>query len=447
MKQVINTKSYENLDNYLYGNPEMTFFQAVYNRYTNFAIESIKDTFDNDVDFGIENVIKIQKLGDLINNIYLEIILPDIILEREINSDVEYNEYMEYYNKYIIISVFLNKNMLAYKEAKKIYMTENINGINDMINGINIVFLNYNPTEITNILQNEMLFFKNLSNDEKKVFTNNNKISCNLFDYKKISIYEIKNKMVYSNVTDKQIFMNEINNCVNICKIISKYMNIRLYIYKNKYLNANSKYYEFGWVENIGYNLIEYIEFYIDGDKINKHTGEWMFIHDKMFNNQHINNNTNLNKMIGNIQSLTSYDRNIKKKSKIYVPLNFWFNHNYSCSIPIVSMIYSNIELKVKFKNFDECCNIENIPYLAENEMTLNEYIKNKNIKLNCNLFIDYIYLDNIERNKFAQYQQEYAIEQLQIQEYFNLKKNEHMLKLDFTNPTKYIVWLAQKKK
>ena len=38
-------------DLYLTGNPEITFFKAVYRRYTNFAMESIAQTFNGDARF------------------------------------------------------------------------------------------------------------------------------------------------------------------------------------------------------------------------------------------------------------------------------------------------------------------------------------------------------------------------------------------------------------
>jgi hypothetical protein len=39
-------------DIYLTGNPQITFFKVVYRRHTNFAMESICQTFNGAVDFG-----------------------------------------------------------------------------------------------------------------------------------------------------------------------------------------------------------------------------------------------------------------------------------------------------------------------------------------------------------------------------------------------------------
>ena len=39
-------------DVYLTGNPQITFWKVTYRRYTNFAIESIEQTFNGQADFG-----------------------------------------------------------------------------------------------------------------------------------------------------------------------------------------------------------------------------------------------------------------------------------------------------------------------------------------------------------------------------------------------------------
>lgn len=63
------------IDTYLTGNPEFSFFKAVYRRHTNFSIESIKQQITN-VGIG-ERTIKttISRAGDLLGKIDLEVIL------------------------------------------------------------------------------------------------------------------------------------------------------------------------------------------------------------------------------------------------------------------------------------------------------------------------------------------------------------------------------------
>lgn len=65
-------------DIYLTGNPQITFFKVVYRRHTNFAVESIEQTFNGQVDFGKRVTATISRNGDLIQQMYLEAVLPNV---------------------------------------------------------------------------------------------------------------------------------------------------------------------------------------------------------------------------------------------------------------------------------------------------------------------------------------------------------------------------------
>ena len=64
-------------DVYLTGNPQITFFKVVYRRHTNFAIESIQQTFNGSVDYGSRVTSTISRNGDLISRVYLVLKNPD----------------------------------------------------------------------------------------------------------------------------------------------------------------------------------------------------------------------------------------------------------------------------------------------------------------------------------------------------------------------------------
>ena len=65
-------------DIYLTGNPQITFFKVVYRRHTNFAVESIEQTFNGQADFGKRVTATISRNGDLIQQMYLELVMPDL---------------------------------------------------------------------------------------------------------------------------------------------------------------------------------------------------------------------------------------------------------------------------------------------------------------------------------------------------------------------------------
>ena len=63
-------------DIYLIGNPQITYFKNVYKKYTNFAIESIQQVFDGKTDFGQLCKVTIDRKGDLVKDILIDILLP-----------------------------------------------------------------------------------------------------------------------------------------------------------------------------------------------------------------------------------------------------------------------------------------------------------------------------------------------------------------------------------
>jgi hypothetical protein len=65
-------------DVYLTGNPQITFWKVTYRRHSNFAMESIEQTFNGQADFGRRVNCTISRNGDLAYRTYLQVTLPEI---------------------------------------------------------------------------------------------------------------------------------------------------------------------------------------------------------------------------------------------------------------------------------------------------------------------------------------------------------------------------------
>jgi hypothetical protein len=79
-------------DKYLIGNPTTTFFKTVYKRHTNFAIEASRQPLNGIDDFGKKLTCVLNKEGgDLINNMYLEIVLPTINQTQQGSTWISYS--------------------------------------------------------------------------------------------------------------------------------------------------------------------------------------------------------------------------------------------------------------------------------------------------------------------------------------------------------------------
>lgn len=65
-------------DTYLTKQPEITFFKTVYRRHTNFAIETYEEIFNNGTGFDKRITCNIQRHGDLLSNVCLQVELPSL---------------------------------------------------------------------------------------------------------------------------------------------------------------------------------------------------------------------------------------------------------------------------------------------------------------------------------------------------------------------------------
>lgn len=83
----IQLAAYGAQDLYLTGNPTLTYFVSVYKRHTNFAIESVQQMFTGNADFGKKVTCHIQSIASLINEIFLDIRLPSLAPNQELDYD------------------------------------------------------------------------------------------------------------------------------------------------------------------------------------------------------------------------------------------------------------------------------------------------------------------------------------------------------------------------
>ena len=83
-------------DIYLTGNPQITFFKVVYRRHTNFAVESIEQTFNGSAEQGKKFSCTISRNGDLLHRVYLEVELSgDLTATLDTKYGFDLIEYVE----------------------------------------------------------------------------------------------------------------------------------------------------------------------------------------------------------------------------------------------------------------------------------------------------------------------------------------------------------------
>ena len=189
------------------------------------------------------------------------------------------------------------------------------------------------------------------------------------------------------------------------------------------------------YVNYIGYALIDYIELYIGGTRIDRLTGEWMYIYNELSIKQ--DKKRGYNEMIGG-KSFEGYSILTGNREGIYIiPLNFWFNKDTGLALPLVALQYHEVEIKIKFNDFNKLW-VSNDGEAPIGNFKINE----------CQIGIEYVYLDTKERKMFAQSNHEYLIKQTQYSLNNNILKNEknRTIQLNFFHPIIELVWVVQNK-
>jgi len=184
-----------------------------------------------------------------------------------------------------------------------------------------------------------------------------------------------------------------------------------------------------GYVKRLGHAMIDGIKIEIGGSKIDEQYGDWLNIWYELTHKQ--GQEKGYDKMIGNIDKLTTINTQGKKAYQLYVPLQFWFNRNNGLALPLIALQYHDVRITLVYRKALECINWvgDSTSYPSMLPSMQDSY-----------LLIDYIYLDSEERKRFAQASHEYLIEQLQFTGSESLTTNPKY-RLNFNHPSKYLIW------
>lgn len=194
-----------------------------------------------------------------------------------------------------------------------------------------------------------------------------------------------------------------------------------------------------GWVNDLGYSLIEYTEIDIGGTIIDKQYGIWMGIwyelttpHSKRYAGDIL---------IGKDRSLNNEPSNRNDSFNLHIPLQFWFCRHEGLALPLIALQHHEVKINVKFRRLDELWQSNNGKF---NQEICNETCNNK-YNLQSSLKVDYIFLENEERKMFVQRKHNYLIEQLQVNtESFQTGQTDIIFNLNLSHPVKEIFWIIQ---
>jgi len=449
---------YGTQDIFLTSTPQITFFKIVYRRHTNFATEPIAQHFIGATNFDQEMTCVVDKLGDLMNRVYLEIDLPNVDLLKnpsnwKINQTDAKNRFEQIQKYYQMVYNYISVNSNLIRKIDTLLKINNVSmdDIEKIVNNPN--FINCLITlrcELKDYIKNNNNF-NSIDEFQKNKYDTEQQI--NQIDIQMVFNSIINDTNHLKNVIPQELAVikrNRIKNFITTMLYQSMknfYMDVyNLYLTEQKlyqsFLDGTySEHYKFAWVEEIGHAIIDQIEIRIGNQIIDKHTGDWLILFNKIFLHEY--QCENYYKMIGNVSELTNFDDRVKSAYKLIIPLQFWFCRHTGLSLPLVALRYHDVVFNIKLKDLSKLCYIEDDPNLMDIANVQSQF--NINI-INAKLYVDYIFLDTDERRRFAQSTHEYLIETIQQNEFDNITGKQYSAHLNFAHPTKFIVWFVQPK-
>lgn len=138
--------------------------------------------------------------------------------------------------------------------------------------------------------------------------------------------------------------------------------------------------FEFQWIKNIGYNMIDHVDITMNGQQIQRLSGEWLKLYSYMTHDA--NKRKIVDQMVGNVPEIydpaNAYGRNNQyphavaslttpstlpmtkipepsiRSRQLIIPLHFWFCENPGLALPLASLQNAEVYINVTFRNLND---------------------------------------------------------------------------------------------
>jgi hypothetical protein len=199
-------------------------------------------------------------------------------------------------------------------------------------------------------------------------------------------------------------------------------------------LSTAVDYAQWAWVSRLGHFMLSDAIMEIGGTQIDKLYGDWLNVWYELARN--FAHDRGYGEMIGDTPELTTLS-GWHDQTTLYIPLQFACCRNDGLALPVIALQYHDIKITVDFAPFENLVNYNGRAKGLVSQMKQALQIQN------CSLFVDYVYLDNEERKRFAQASHEYLFEQLQFTGSETVSQYNSKYRLNLNHPCKELVWNA----
>ena len=191
-----------------------------------------------------------------------------------------------------------------------------------------------------------------------------------------------------------------------------------------------------GWVTSLGHSLISDYYLEIGGTQIDKQYGDWLNVWYELTHK--VGQERGYAVMIGNVPAMTQLATQPNGGSNyvLNVPLQFFHCRHDGLGLPLIALQYHEVRVTFDFNDLD---NLYVTNYAAGSVTWLTRPTIQE-----ASLWVDYVYLDQEERKRFAQATHEYLIEQVQYPSAESITSTNTRTRLSFNHPCKFILWNVQ---
>ena len=240
----------------------------------------------------------------------------------------------------------------------------------------------------------------------------------------------------------------------------------------------SNKGYNFQWIKRIAEYMVKSVTIQMDTAVIDTHYSEWFHAHAELFLDD--GHKKGYYKMIGHVSDLYDpanapgnngiYPQNPNFPSivgrKMYLPLAFWFNKFSSMCFPLIAVQKTNVYITFTLRRLQELYTVidrDSTNYRVQ-PYAQTQYIGNflnststptpppagtiaaSTLNINATLEVNYVFLDNEERKRFALQSHDYLINQLQLLN--NKATTTSGFQIDmrnFNKPVTQLVWMVRR--
>lgn len=202
----------------------------------------------------------------------------------------------------------------------------------------------------------------------------------------------------------------------------------------------------FAWVDFIGNTLIESIEILCGEQKQDTRYGLFYTVwkdltltedkkelYYKMIGQQTLITNVNENGKIKSYYNGLQTFKDHQPRTTLSIPLDFWFSDDFGSAIPLTSLQFTNINIKLQIKAFTDL-------YKSLGIVPFNNF---NYPRLEGKLRVNYVLLNNNERKKLTQSPRNYLMTQVKRQVEL-VTSSEVKIRLNFTSNCKELIFCVQ---